>query len=205
MTLQHSGPVIKENILPEISDFRATIIAPAYTGKGTREQKQFMIKAETGAKINWKIETNVAIKKLKIIFNDKEINTLNPNNSASTGFSYTKTIDKASFYQLELDGKKSDLYQIEVIPDLPVTIKITQPKQRTTIDIGQPQKFTLNAILNDDYGINDAFISATMASGKGEGVSFTEKKLAFDTNFGNRKSVSLTKQIDSVVSTIETK
>ncbi|WP_316761086.1 DUF4175 family protein [Pedobacter aquatilis] len=193
---QRVNPVIKENILPEISDFSATIIPPAYTGKSTREQKQFSIKAETGAKINWKIETNVAIKKLKIIFNDKEINTLKPNSSASTGFSYTKTIDKAGFYQLELDGKKSDLYQIEVIPDLPVNIKITQPKQRTTIDIGQPQKFTLNATLNDDYGINDAFISATMASGKGEGVSFTEKKLTFDTNFGNRKSISLTKQID---------
>jgi hypothetical protein len=191
-----SAPVIKENIPAEISDFSATIIPPAYTGKGERKQKQFTITAETGAKIDWKIATNVGIKKLKLIFNDNEIIPLKPVNPEHTQWSYSKTINKSGFYQLDLDGKKSDLYQIEVIPDLPVTIKITQPKQHTTIDIGQPEKFNLNVSLTDDYGINDAFISATMASGKGEGVSFTEKKLSFNTSFGNKKNLTLSKLID---------
>ncbi|RYG13474.1 MAG: hypothetical protein EOO07_17675 [Chitinophagaceae bacterium] len=88
------------------------------------------------------------------------------------------------------------MYQLEAIADLPVTIKITQPKQHTTIDVGQPPKFTLNAVLTDDYGVNDAFISATMASGKGEGVSFTEKKLKFNTSFNNQKNIALSKEID---------
>jgi hypothetical protein len=191
-----SAPVIKENIPAEISDFSATIIPPAYTGKGERKQKQFTITAEMGAKIDWKIATNIGIKKLKLIFNDNEIIPLKPVNPEHTQWSYSKTINKSGFYQLDLDGKKSDLYQIEVIPDLPVTIKITQPKQHTTIDIGQPQKFNLNVSLTDDYGINDAFISATMASGKGEGVSFTEKKLSFNTSFGNKKNLTLSKLID---------
>jgi hypothetical protein len=191
-----SAPVIKENIPAEISDFSATIIPPAYTGKGERKQKQFTITAETGAKIDWKIATNIGIKKLKLIFNDNEIIPLKPVNPEHTQWSYSKTINKSGFYQLDLDGKKSDLYQIEVIPDLPVTIKITQPKQHTTIDIGQPEKFNLNVSLTDDYGINDAFISATMASGKGEGVSFTEEKLSFNTSFGNKKNLTLSKLID---------
>ncbi|QNR85675.1 hypothetical protein H9N25_04215 [Pedobacter riviphilus] len=189
-------PAIKENIPAEISDFSATIIPPAYTQKTERKQKQFTITAETGAKINWKIETNIGIKKLKIIFNDNEIVSLKALNASHTQWSYSKTVNKSGFYQLDLDGKKSDLYQIEIIPDLPVTIKITQPKQHTTIDIGQPQKINLNVSLTDDYGINDAFISATMASGKGEGVSFTEKKLSFNTNFDNKKSIALAKLID---------
>ncbi|WP_316844492.1 DUF4175 family protein [Pedobacter psychrodurus] len=191
-----SVPVIKENIPVEISVFSATIIPPAYTGKLERKQKQFSLTAETGAQINWKIETNIGIKKLKLIFNDNEIVLLKPLNTAHTLWTYSKSINKSGFYQLDLDGKKSDLYQIEVIPDLPVTIKITQPKPHTTIDIGQPQKFTLNVSLTDDYGINDAFISATMASGKGEGVSFTEKKLSFNTSFGNKKNLTLSKLID---------
>nr|WP_315419025.1 DUF4175 family protein [uncultured Pedobacter sp.] len=189
-------PAIKENIPAEISTFSATIIPPAYTGKGERKQKQFSIAAETGATVNWKIETNIGIKKLTLIFNDNEIAPLKALNAAHTQWTFSKTIKKSGFYQLELDGKKSDLYQIEVIPDLPVTIKITQPKQHTTIDIGQPQKFNLHVSLTDDYGINDAFISATMASGKGEGVSFTEKKLSFNTNFDNKKSIALSKLID---------
>jgi len=191
-----SVPKIKENIPAEISDFSATIIPPAYTRKGERKQKQFTIAAETGARINWKIETNIDIKKLKIIFNDSEIAPLKPVNTTHTQWIYSKTINKSGFYQLELDGKKSDLYQIEIIPDLPVTIKITQPKQHTTIDIGQPQKINLNVSLTDDYGINDAYISATMASGKGEGVSFTEKKLLFNTRFDNKKNLTLSKLID---------
>jgi hypothetical protein len=193
---KNPAPALKENIPAEISAFNATIIPPDYTGKGERKQKQFTIAAETGAKINWKIETNIGIKKLKLIFNDNEIASLKALNAAHTQWTYSKTINKSGFYQLDLDGKKSDLYQIEVIPDLPVTIKITQPKQHTTIDIGQPQKFNLNVSLTDDYGVNDAFISATMASGKGEGVSFTEKKLSFNTSFDNKKSIKLSKLID---------
>ncbi|RZJ91366.1 MAG: hypothetical protein EOO20_05265 [Chryseobacterium sp.] len=193
---QSSASLIKENVPAEIAAFSAIVIPPSYTGKPERKQKQFSIKAESGSRINWKIETNIAIKKMRIIFNDKESILLKPKNSERTNWSFSKNIEKSGFYQLELDGKKSDLYQIEAIADLPVTIKITQPKQHTTIDVGQPQKFTLNAVLTDDYGINDAFISATMASGKGEGVSFTEKKLSFNTSFKNQKSITLTKQID---------
>jgi len=193
---QVSQPTIKENIPAEISDFSATVIPPAYTGKPERRQKQFSIKAETGATINWKIETNIPIKKLKIIFNDKESISLKAQNDERTRWQFAKKIEKSGFYQLELDGKKSDLYQLEAIADLPVTIKITQPKQHTTIDIGQPQEFTLKANLTDDYGIDDAFISATLASGKGEGVSFTEQKISFNTDFNNQKNTTLSKQIN---------
>ncbi|WP_421943010.1 hypothetical protein [Pedobacter sp.] len=193
---ENSSPLVKENILPEISDFEVSITPPIYTGKRTRSQKVFTIKAEDGAKINWKIETNIAVKQLKLIFNDKETISLKPNDAENKVWNFSKVINKSGFYQVVVDGKKSDLYQIEIIADLPVSIKIIQPKQHTTIDIGEPQKFTLKANLNDDYGISDAFISATMASGKGEGVSFTEKKLPFDVNFGNQKNISLNKQID---------
>jgi hypothetical protein len=191
-----STPIIKENIPVEIADFRLTIIPPAYTGNAARKQKQFSIKVETGAKIIWKVETNVAIKTLRISYNDKETIALKPIGKDGKLWTYAKTIDRSGFYQLELDGKKSDLYQITAIPDLPVTIKITQPKQHTTIDIGQPQKIDIKVALTDDYGINDASISVTMASGKGEGISFTEKKLSFDARFNNQKNISLSKSID---------
>jgi hypothetical protein len=110
--------------------------------------------------------------------------------------SFTKVLHQSGFYQLELDGKKSDLYSIEVIPDLPVNIKIIEPKPHTTIDIGEIPKVSLSVSLVDDYGITDAHISATLSSGKGEGVSFTEKKLSFNTDFGNRKAAKPTKTLD---------
>ncbi|KLT65409.1 DUF4175 family protein [Pedobacter sp. BMA] len=193
---QNPVPIIKEKVPAEVSAFDVTIIPPAYTGKPERKQKQFTIKAETGARVIWQFDTNISLKTMKIIFNDKETIVLKPQNREATKWTFAKTIEKSGFYQLEIDGRRSDLYQMEVIPDLPVNIKIIQPKQRTTIDIGQPQKFNLKLNLSDDYGINDAFISATMASGKGEGVSFTEKKLSFNTSFNNQKHIALGKEID---------
>lgn len=189
-------PVIKENIPTTIADFEVTIQPPTYTGKTSRQQKQFNIRTENGAQLHWKIQTNVPVKKLTIIFNDKEIFKLKATDSKSTVFAYQQTIEKSGFYQLVLDGQKSDLYQIEVIPDLPVNIKINTPAQHTTIDIGQPQKINLNVSLTDDYGIHEAYVAATLASGKGEGVSFTEKKLSFETAINNIKNIVLRKQID---------
>lgn len=181
---------VKENVLPEIKHFNLKIVPPVYTRKGVRLQKQFTIKVEAGARVFWSIETNVAVKKLQLIFNDKEIIEL------SGSGQFNKIINQSGFYQLVLDGKKSDLYSIEVIPDFPVSIKIIQPKPHTTIDIGQVPKVNLTVSLTDDYGVNDAYISATLSSGKGEGVSFTEKKLTFNTNFRGSKAVKLNRILD---------
>ncbi len=183
---------VKENVLPEIKHFSVKIAPPAYTGRATRLQRQFTIKVEAGARVFWSIETNTPVKKLQLIFNDKEIIELNKSGE------FNKIINQPGFYQLVLDGKKSDLYPIEVIPDLPVSIKIIQPKPHTTIDIGALPKVNLNVSLTDDYGISDAYISATLSSGKGEGVSFTEKKLTFNINFKGKKAVNLSKVLDLI-------
>lgn len=186
----------EEKILPQISSYSVEITPPSYTGKSRREQNQFYLKAELDAKVVWHIQTNKAIRHFHVFFNEVEKVTLKPLNQDSTLWSFSRKLDKQGFYQLELDGKKSDLYQIEVIPDYPVKINITQPKPQHTIDIGQPMQINIKAQLNDDYGITGAYISATMASGKGESVSFTEKRLQFDASFANRKSIALQKSID---------
>ncbi|RZL38842.1 MAG: hypothetical protein EOO96_02015 [Pedobacter sp.] len=187
---------LSENVLRQVAKFSITISPPSYTSKAARTQQQFYIKAETGAKIHWSFTTNKAIKSFYVIFNDSEKIKLNPLDKHYTQWNLTKKIDKQGFYQLELDGIKSDLYQIDVIPDLPVSFKIAKPKPQTTIDIGALHRIDLEALLVDDYGIVEAHISATMASGKGESVSFTERKLSFNTKFSNRKSISLRKAID---------
>jgi len=186
----------EEKVLPQISGYSVEITPPSYTGKSRRQQNQFYLKAELDAKVVWSIHTNKAIRNFRVFFNEVEKIRLRPLNQDSTLWGFSKKLDKQGFYQLELDGKKSDLYQIEVIPDYPVKINITQPKPQHTIDIGQPMHINIKAQLTDDYGITGAYISATMASGKGESVSFTEKRLQFDASFANNKSLTLQKSID---------
>lgn len=191
-----SSALPKENIPAEIESINIKIAPPAYTARVTRSQSQFTIKAETGSKVTWLVNSNVAVKKLNIIFNNTEVVALKAVNNEFTQWSFSKVVDHAGFYQLEFDGKKSDLYQIELIPDLPVNIKIFAPKIHTTIDFGQVPRVNLSLTLTDDYGIKDAYISATLASGKGEGVSFTEKKLLFNVSVAGKKSIKLDKLID---------
>ncbi|TDO22852.1 DUF4175 family protein [Pedobacter duraquae] len=195
ITEKNAGmPVVKENIPAEVSGFVITITPPAYTGKQARSQQQFSLTAETGSMVKWAIKTSLPVQSMVLLLNDNESVPLKSADNKST-WSASRLIAKSGFYQIVLNGKKSDYYQMEVTPDLPVAIRITNPAQHSTIDIGQPQQIDLKVLLNDDYGITDASISATMASGKGEAVSFKEKKIALQTNIHNQRSIQISQRI----------
>ncbi|MHA4894860.1 hypothetical protein ACXZ1K_08920 [Pedobacter sp. PWIIR3] len=187
---------VKENIPAAVSSVSIRVLAPSYTSVSPRDQKQFTMKVETGSRVVWKITTNATVGRASLIFDDQLKVAMTPLNKSHTVWSMSRNIADAGFYQVEIDGVKSDLYQIDVIPDLPVDIKVTHPKQHSAIDIGQPSIVNLKLLLSDDYGVRNAFISATMASGKGEGVSFTEKKLPLNVEFNNKRNISLKKVID---------
>ncbi len=186
-----------EVILPEIENFNLKIIPPAYTGKSTREQEKFALTVEDGAIVNWEISTNKAIKQVSLIFNDHEKLALKAANAEHILWKTSKAIHAPGFYQVNLDGKISEFYQIEVIKDLPPVISIQSPKPNTVIDFGEPQKTMLKITLSDNYGIREAYINATIASGTGEAVKFKEQKISFDATFnGHQTQYQLHKLLD---------
>ena len=194
---QTKSPVKPEVILPEIEHFNLKITPPAYTGKSSREQEKFTILAEDGAIVNWEISTTKAVKTLSLIFNDHEKLVLKAANAERTLWKTAKEIHAPGFYQVNLDGKISELYQIEVIKDLAPVIRIQSPKPSTVIDFGEPQKTLLKTALSDDYGISEAYINATIASGSGEAVKFKEQKIGFEAAFnGHQTQYQLQKTLD---------
>jgi hypothetical protein len=195
--LQQSIPpaVVKETVPAEISDYKLTIVPPGYTSRALRSQKQLTLSAEDGSNVRWSIETSLPIKKLSLIWNDSEVTPLKKSDESGTTWTYSRVMNKPGFYQVVLDGKKSDFYQVEIIHDQPVAIKITNPIQHTTIDFGQPQLVNLKVLMTDDYGISSAYISATMASGKGEAVNFKEQKINLNTAFHNQKTINVSQQL----------
>ncbi len=188
----------KPEVFPaKVKSLSISITPPAYTRKKVRRQNQFSILAESGAQVIWKVKTTEPIKSLKFIFNDQESISLQATDAEKTSWTLKKTINKPGFYQLSLDGRLSDLYQLEIVKDEPAFVKIIAPKQYSTIDFGQPQKVNLKVSVSDDYGVKNAVIRATMASGKGEGVQFKEQQIRFATNFsGQNRSYNLQKTID---------
>jgi len=185
-----------EKILPQISSVNLIINPPAYTGKTSREQEKFTILAEEGASAKWKLKTNMAVNAVSLLFNEHEKIGLKPN-ANKTEWAAEKLIDKPGFYQVNIDGKLSDLYQVETIKDNLPVIQVKSPKQYTYIDAGEIPKVTLTSTVSDDYGIANAMVYATVAKGSGEAVKFKEYKLDFGTSFqGHNKQYDLQKLFD---------
>ena len=183
-----------EKVLPQIDGVALTITPPAYTGKGQRTQDKFTIVAEEGAVATWKISTNVPIGKAYLIFNGHERMPLKGANA--TEWHASKAISKPGFYQVSIDGKLSDLYQIQVIKDALPVIRIKTPKQYTHIDAGEAPRVTINTTVTDDYGITNAHIFATVAKGSGESVKFKDTTFAFNTPINGGKTYNLQRTID---------
>ncbi len=173
-----NNAVKKETILPQIANAVIVIEPPAYTAKPAREQHIFNLVAEEGAVIKWQLQTNKPAEKVKFIFNDRQQLSLQAVNDQHTKWQIAKKTDSTGFYQLNIDGHLSELYKIEMIHDKSPVINIVSPKQYTTIDFGEAQQVKIASGITDDYGIKDAFIAATIASGSGEGVKFKEQKIA---------------------------
>lgn len=185
-----------EYVLPQISAVTVSITPPAYTGKATHSQEKFNMTAEENAKVNWVIKTNVAVKKMALLFSQKHTMTLK-HNREHTEWYVSKMINRPEFYQVILDGKLSDLYYIQMKRDGAPVIHIKSPKQYTYIDAGEAPKVTIKATLDDDYGIASSTIVATVAKGRGEGVKFKEYKLNFAQGFeAHRPHYDIQKLID---------
>ena len=173
-----SHPQKAEIILPQIAGINIAISPPAYTARPARHQQVFNLIAEEGSVVNWQLQTSKAATEIKFIFNDTLKIALHSANAQQTQWRLDKKIESTGFYQVSIDGKVSELYKIETIKDKPPVVLIQSPKQYTTIDFGEAPQFKLGTTINDDYGIKDAYISATIASGSGEAVKFKEQKIS---------------------------
>jgi hypothetical protein len=184
-----------EKILPQIESINVTVTPPTYTGKQIREQDKFALDEEEGSVITWKLKLNTAVKQVSLLFNSGETLVLkNKGNDAS--YYVEKRIDKPGFYQVNVDGKLSDLYEVRVIKDNPPTIHIKTPTQYTHIDAGEKPEVNASVSVDDDYGVSNVFIYATVAKGSGEAVKFKEQRIDFTTSFkGHNRYYELQKLI----------
>ena len=181
---------VKSEVKPaEIKSAKITIVPPDYMGKPTRQQDRFNMIVEENATVVWELETTLPLHSIRLRINDQTWLPLQAINQNKTKWKIQKHIVQPGFYQVQINNHLSELYRIEMIKDKPPVIAIKSPATGTVIKSGQPRQFTLSSVLSDDYGIKDARIFATIASGNGEAVKFKEQQIAFN-NFspGSRNS-----------------
>lgn len=195
-TSHNSISSMPEKILPGIKTVTVNIMPPAYTRRPARTQQQFNIKAEESAVVQWQVQTNIPVKTLQLLFNDSTKLALKPN-AGNTQWQATKKISTNGFYQVKMDSVLSEFYKIEAIKDEIPAIVISTPKPNVLIEYGEPERVTINAHVSDDYGVKNAVIVATTASGSGEAVKFKEQTISFANSFGGQQlQYQLQKMID---------
>jgi hypothetical protein len=172
-----------------------TIVPPAYTGKPARSQSDWDLRAEQGATLRWKIRSSRRVGLLYLTFSDTTRLTLKPADSTHTLWEGKKIIQHPGFYQVhEMNGAPTSIdnretaisslfHKMDMIPDLAPVIRIPAPGPYTVIDFGEPQKVSLRVQLSDDYGIGEAALHLTTASGSGEAVRFRDLTRPFHTSF----------------------
>jgi hypothetical protein len=196
---QTDGPTVivkeKEILPPGIKTFSVTITPPSYTRLQKREQEQFSLKVEEGSQVNWFIHTIGEPDSVHLRFNNKERIALKQTSNTNE-WTLSRLIKEPGFYQVEFSGTTSALYILEVIHDQPANIRIISPQQYTTIEPGRKPVSNLHVQINDDYGIINAQIIATKASGKGESVSFKEQQMSFPVQINGQRNIDASKLID---------
>lgn len=194
---KNNGSKKQEIILPQINKISIKINPPPYTKKLAKEQAFFNLKVEENAEVDWHILTTIPVTKIDFIFNDSTTISLQPSNKLLTEWHLKKVIKLTGFYQVKINDKLSELYQLEVLKDVPPIISIQSPKPNTIIDFGQPTRVLLKLNISDDYAIQEASINATISSGSGEAVKFKEQQISFNISFNQHlKNYAVQQTID---------
>jgi hypothetical protein len=168
------------------------VMPPAYTGRGVRSQQDFNLQVEEGSLVNWEIQTNMPVEAMQLIFNDSTRVSLKAADTGHTLWRSSGVAGLSGFYQLKVNEGLSELYKMEVVRDEAPRISIRTPKAYTIVDFGASRKIPLAVRVEDDYGVSEATIVATIASGSGEAVKFKEQELPFGHAFsGGRAAVDL--------------
>ncbi|WP_342667681.1 tryptophan-rich sensory protein [Aquimarina latercula] len=182
---------------PKILKQELFITYPRYTQLPATKTTAMDIKAVEGSRISWQIQFDKEIKEVTIESADNRY-AMEQIDGVYTGNTVLST---SGFYNFKFTDHQnnsyvSDLYAIEVTKDKSPTVAIKGIKQFTSFDYEQSKKVSFITEIKDDYGIEDAYIIATVSKGSGESVKFREEKLNFSNVTTGNKNLNLSKRID---------
>ena len=188
----------KESVLPKITNQVISVSYPAYTRLGHKTMAEPNVKAVVNSKIDWRLKFDNPISGVFMERMGKSF----PLQKVDDGYTIRQSLKESGFYSFKFKNEEgveftSDLFSIEALPDNPPEIEIIGLEQYTYFDFSDTKKIQLQSTITDDYGIDEAYIIATVSKGSGESVKFREEKLNFNQTIQRgQTSLSLGKNID---------
>ena len=188
----------KESVLPKITEQVITVSYPAYTRLGHKTTAEPNVKAVVNSKIDWKLQFDNPVSS---VFMERMGESF-PLQKVDDGYTIRQSLKESGFYSFKFkneDGVEftSDLFSLEAIPDNTPEIEILGLEQYTYFDFLDTKKIQVQSTITDDYGIDEAYIIATVSKGSGESVKFREEKLNFNEAIQKgKRNLNVTKNID---------
>ncbi|UZO80721.1 tryptophan-rich sensory protein [Aquimarina sp. ERC-38] len=166
---------------PKITDQFVILQYPSYTGIPKDTLTTFDLKVVEGTVAIWNLEFDQLPDSLSF-----QSNTRNKNLDAiHNAYVYQQELRISDFYNFtflkDTTWFSSDLHAIQIIPDEKPSIEIQNLDKFNTLGQDDDKNLRFTAVLEDDFGLNTAYIIATVSNGSGESVKFREEKLNFDT------------------------
>jgi hypothetical protein len=183
--------------IPELIKQSLTIYYPNYTNLPASKSSKMDVSAVEGSRISWVLEFSDTLETVSI----ENMENSYVMEQTDGKYTFNLSLTNSSFYNFKFSDKNgntyfSDLYAIEVTRDEAPIVDIKGIEQFTQFEFTDDKTVQFNSEITDDYGLNEAYIVATVSKGSGESVKFREEKLSFDTNLkSGSKSQNLSKKI----------
>lgn len=183
--------------IPKLINQSLTIYYPNYTNLPASKSSKMDVNAVEGSRISWELEFSDTLDTVSI----ENMENSYVMEQKDGKYTFNISLTNSSFYNFKFSDKNgntyfSDLYALEVTKDEPPTADIKGIEQFTQFEFTEDKTVQFNSEITDDYGLNEAYIVATVSKGSGESVKFREEQLSFDTNLKRgSKSQNLSKKI----------
>jgi hypothetical protein len=164
-------------VAPEIE---VVVTPPDYTGLPAGRWSGLSIEAPEGSRVEWWIRVP-GIEHAELRLEGTEPLTLERRGEAFFG---SVTALSSLLYRLSLRGAQAEPFEspvarLAVIPDAPPEIEVLDPPRLLEAAPDDLPQLTLRARAWDDYGLGEAVLVSTLATGTGELVEFRERRVAF--------------------------
>jgi len=188
LALMGPSPRVTATVMPllgvparaELRGLELTVTPPPYTGARARVESGEELVAEEGATLAWRVRAAGPVTAARLAFSGGDTLPL-ARNGADWGAGGVARAP--ALVQVLLDDAAGvvagDERRLAIRPDRPPVVTLVRPTGRTEFLPGRLAPVPVEVLATDDYGIGEAQLAVTIASGKGEAVKFERKTLPF--------------------------
>ncbi len=174
------APILGIPPRPELRRLELAVTPPAYTGARPHVEDGEELVAEEGAALTWRVRAAGPVTSARLAFSGGDTLPLTRDGAdwVASGVAWAPALVQVLL--ADTSGVVAgDERRLAIRPDRPPVVTLVQPTGRTEFLPGRLAPVAVEVLATDDYGIADAALAVTIASGKGEAVKFERKTLPF--------------------------